>query len=86
MSKMGTTMTMGPKGQIVIPAAVRRAVDLQPGQRVDIEVRNGVVVLTPIPNDLIKYLAGKYKGTPSPLKDLIAEHAEEVRRDEEGRL
>lgn len=83
---MGTTMTMGPKGQIVIPAAIRRAVDLQPGQRVDIEVRDGVVVLTPIPKDLVSYLAGKYRGTPSPLKDLIAEHAEGVRRDAEGCL
>ena len=82
---MGATRTVGPKGQVVIPAAVRRAVNLEPGQRVDIEVRDGVLVLTPIPKDLIGYLAGRYRGTPSPLKAMIAEHAEEVRRDAEGR-
>jgi AbrB family looped-hinge helix DNA binding protein len=83
---MGATMTMGPKGQVVIPAAVRKAVNLEPGQRVDIEVRDGVLVLTPIPKDLIGYLAGSLKGGRSPLPDLIREHAEEVRRDEEGHL
>lgn len=79
-------MTIGPKGQIVIPASARKELGLEPGQRVRVDVRGGQLVLTPLPKDLIAYLGGRYKGTRSPLPELIAEHAEEVRRDAEGRL
>jgi AbrB family looped-hinge helix DNA binding protein len=79
-------MTIGPKGQIVIPAALRKQLGLEPGQRVAVELHGPQLVLTPIPKDLIAYLGGSLKGSPSPLPDLIREHAEEVRRDAEGRV
>ena len=35
------------KGQVVLPAEIRRRVGLQPGDRLDAEVKGGQIVLTP---------------------------------------
>ena len=82
MIQVGKTMTVGAKGQVVIPAEIRRELGLEPGQRVDVALRDGVVVLKPIPEDLIALLTGSLREGPSMLQDLVREHAEEVRRDE----
>jgi len=79
-------MKIGDKGQVVIPAEIRRRAGLEPGQRVEIEEHNGVLTITPIPRDLIGYMTGLRRGRRSPLQDLLKEHAEEVRRDEKGGL
>jgi AbrB family looped-hinge helix DNA binding protein len=80
------TVTVGSKGQIVIPADVRRELGIEPGQRIEVSQKDGHVVLRPLPKDLLASLRGRFKGGPSMLADLIAEHAEEVRRDAEGHL
>jgi AbrB family looped-hinge helix DNA binding protein len=82
---MTKTATVGAKGQVVIPVEFRRELGLEPGQRVDVQLREGVLMLRPVPRDLIKRLRGSLRGG-SMLQHLIREHAEEVRRDAERRV
>lgn len=43
------TLTLSTKGQVVLPAATRQQLGLKPGARLDCEVRDGKIVLTPPP-------------------------------------
>jgi AbrB family looped-hinge helix DNA binding protein len=59
---METVLTS--KGQIVVPASVRRKLGLTKGTRIQIEVdeANQKIILTPITRAYIHSLRGKYKG------------------------
>lgn len=59
---METVLTS--KGQIVVPASVRRKLGLTKGTRIQIEVdeANQRIILTPITRAYIDSLYGKYKG------------------------
>ena len=52
------------KGQIVIPASVRRKLGIKHGTRIQIEVdeKNQRIILIPITRQYIHSLYGKYKG------------------------
>jgi AbrB family looped-hinge helix DNA binding protein len=55
---MTATSTISSKGQITIPAAYRKLLDLGPGSRVefDVDVRQGCIVLTKAADfDVIAY-------------------------------
>lgn len=83
----GSHATVGQKGQVVIPVEIRRTIGLQPGQRVVMSVTDGQIIIRPMPVDLVKHLTGSLKTEgKSMLRELIEEHAEEVRRDAEGCL
>lgn len=43
-----TTVALSPKFQIVIPKAVREALKLVQGQRLEVRVQSGAVVLEPV--------------------------------------
>ncbi len=55
-----TSVAVSPKFQVVIPKAVREAIKLVPGQRVDVRVLNGGIFFEPIPD--ISQLRGLLKG------------------------
>ena len=70
------------KGQVVLPKDVRDRLGLRPGTELDVEVRDGVVVLRPIRkitvDDLLGMLA--WTGKPKTLEDMeqaIADGARE---------
>ena len=70
------------KGQVVLPKDVRDRLGLRPGTELDVEVRDGVVVLRPIRkitvDDLLGLLA--WTGKPKTLDDMeqaIADGARE---------
>ena len=81
-SKVGKIVTVGSKGQIVIPVEARRAIDLQPGQRVELTVDDGSVCVRPIPRDLVGFLTGWLREGSSLTAALTREHAEEIEKDE----
>ena len=83
---MRSTVKVGTKGQIVIPARIRKEIGIEPGQKVHVAIDDGRIVLHPIPADLIAALSGCLADGPSVLDALKREHAEEVRRDAEGRV
>ena len=43
---MPESVTVGPQGRIVIPAAVRKRLGIRPGSRLAVEVRDGDVILS----------------------------------------
>ena len=81
---MKATVKAGAKGQVHLPANIRKAVGLGPGSRASVEVHDGAVLVRPLPADPISALAGSSRGGLSMLEALIEEHAEEVHRDAEG--
>ena len=59
---MDSYMTV--KGQIVIPAKIRRQFGIKEGTRVQVDVdeQGRRIILTPVTRDYIQNLRGKYKG------------------------
>lgn len=55
-----TTSLLSPKFQVVIPKEVRNALNLKPGQRLNIVEKDGHIELRPIltPEQLIGFLKG----------------------------
>lgn len=55
-----TTSLISPKYQIVIPREIRKALDLKPGQRLNVVEKDGHIEIRPIltPEQLIGYLKG----------------------------
>lgn len=80
---MRTYTTLGARGQMVVPAAVRKQLGLTPGQRLRVEVADGKLMATPVPLDLLKQLRGSLAGPgPSALEELKCDHREELEREE----
>ncbi len=75
---METTTTV--KGQIVIPASVRRKLGIKEGTRIQIEVdeEKHLIILRPITREFIHSLRGKDKGL-----GLLEELMEDKRRERE---
>jgi AbrB family looped-hinge helix DNA binding protein len=74
------------KGQLAIPAKLRRKYNIKRGTRVNFVEVNGKIVMQPVTREFIESFRGIFKlkpGEKSPTQELIEEHAEEVRRDEE---
>jgi AbrB family looped-hinge helix DNA binding protein len=74
------------KGQLVIPAKIRRRYNIKTGTRVNFIEDNGKIILQPVTREYIESFCGILKRKPGSklvTQELIEEHAEEVRRDEE---
>jgi AbrB family looped-hinge helix DNA binding protein len=69
------------KGQIVIPAALRRRFGIEPGALLELRVAEDHLQLHPLPADPIAAFRGSLKQRPSLAKALAAEHRREVKRD-----
>ena len=78
--------TVSSKGQMVIPAAIREAMGIEPGTRIAIRIEGEELVLAPqtIASKLriLKQLRGSTAGAPSGCDMLL----EERRRDREREL
>jgi AbrB family looped-hinge helix DNA binding protein len=55
---MGHMATVSSKGQVVIPAALRKKLRITGGTRVAVGERDGVIMLTPNPYDAMLSLRG----------------------------
>ena len=71
------------KGQVVIPAEIRLRYDIQPGNRIEIRDAGDHLELYRLPSDPIKAFQGSLKREVSLADSLIAEHASEVKCDEQ---
>lgn len=78
---MTTTMKVGPKGQVVIPKAVREELGIQPGDEVIVDTVDGEarVRLAADEPALLGLLAD---GGPPLTAELEREHREEIARDQ----
>lgn len=75
------------KGQLAIPAKLRRKYNIKKGTRVNFIDANGKIVMQPVTREYIESFCGIFKRKPGSkpvTEQLIEEHAEEVRREEEN--
>lgn len=58
-----TTSLLSPKYQIVIPKEIRKSMNLQPGQRLQVTEKEGKIEISPIltPDQLLGFLKGVTK-------------------------
>ena len=77
-----TIVTALGKGQVVIPKAIRDQLDLTPGRKIAVEVRQEEIVLHPLPKNPIEALCGILKGKGPSTKDLLRERRKERQREE----
>lgn len=72
---------MGPEGRVLIPAEIRRAVGLEPGERIVVRVEGDRIVL--LPREAIKrQLQDPFKDVDGSMsEELIAERRKEAARE-----
>lgn len=69
------------KGQVVIPAALRKKYNIKKGTKVAISEGEGnVILIKPIPDDPIEASKGMLKGKTSLVKALLRDRGEEAKR------
>lgn len=77
------TVKLSSRGQLVIPAELRRALDLERGTRFEVELENGHIVLTPIREDDWRSYRGFLASGSSLTKALEDERREERQKEAE---
>jgi AbrB family looped-hinge helix DNA binding protein len=70
------------KGQVIIPARLRKKYGISKGTRVSVSEGQdeGVIILRPLPDDPITASKGMLKGKTSILKALLKDRKEEAAR------
>lgn len=69
------------KGQVIIPAELRKKFNIKKGTRVAISEGVGnVILLKPVPDDPIEASRGMLKGKTSLTKALLKDRREEAKR------
>jgi len=78
---METTATT--KGQVVIPASVRKKLGIKAGTRIQVELdeANAQIILKPVTREYIHSLRGKF-GAPGGVKELEASRARDRERED----
>lgn len=78
---------VSPKGQVVIPAELRRKFGMKPGSRVAVMEEEGRIVVIPLPPDPIRGSFGMLKGSGllEELKKGRGEERAHEKRLEKGR-
>jgi len=71
------------KGQIVIPASVRRKLGIKKGTRIKVELdeKNAQIILRPITREYIERMSGLFRGVPL-LEDLARERRRDKKRED----
>jgi len=69
------------KGQVIIPAPLRKKFNIKKGTRIAIiEGEGNVILIKPLPDDPIEASRGVLKGKTSMIKALIKDRREEAKR------
>ena len=69
------------KGQIVIPAPLRRKYGIKKGTRIQVYEEDGKIILQPVNRELIRRLRGVLKGAGA-LEELAAERARDREKED----
>jgi AbrB family looped-hinge helix DNA binding protein len=75
---MATVKTLA-KGQIVIPAAIRKRYRIEPGTRIQIMDYGGIIYLVPPVEDPIRAACGLLPSKPSLSQKLLRERKKEFK-------
>jgi AbrB family looped-hinge helix DNA binding protein len=71
------TSVVTTKGQLVIPARLRRRLGIKKGTTISFLEEGGRIILQPVTRQFIRGLRGSLKGEPSPLDLLLKERKQE---------
>lgn len=74
--------TMTSKGQIVIPAKLRRRYGLKPGTKVYFIERDNEILFQPVTKEYIRTVHGMLKSEASVTKELLKERARDKEQEE----
>jgi AbrB family looped-hinge helix DNA binding protein len=55
------TVKVSNRYQISLPSAARQQLNIQAGDRLLVDIQDGMIVLIPQPQDYVEYLAGLYQ-------------------------
>ena len=75
---MEATVTV--KGQVVIPAQIRRRLGVKQGTRLRVEEQDGAIIMRPIARDYFERMSGILDG-PSAVAVLEKSRREELRKE-----
>jgi AbrB family looped-hinge helix DNA binding protein len=71
------TSVVTSKGQMVIPARLRRRLGIKKGTLISLVEDDGRIIIQPVTREFIRGLRGSLKGEPSPLTALLKERQRE---------
>ncbi len=77
---MQTVRTLA-KGQVVIPASLRKQLSIEVGDMLEVSMVDGHIELRPLPADPIAAFCGSLQGGTSLAERLTEEHRQEIERD-----
>lgn len=75
--------TVSVRWQTVIPQEAREALNIQPNSKLDWEVRDGYLVIYPIPANPVQAARGMFKGRGPMTDELLAERRRELEQEQE---
>ena len=75
------TVKMSTKGWVVIPAALRKKYNLEPGADLHVVDYGGILALVPASENPIKDAVGMLKGETSLTQALLEEHRKEIENE-----
>ena len=70
------------KGQLVIPARIRRKLGIKPGTKVCFVERGGEILFQPVTKEYIRSVCGMLKSTASVTEELLSERKKDREREE----
>ena len=70
------------KGQLVIPARLRRRYGIRPGTKVCFIERDHEILFQPVTKEFIRSVCGMLKSASSMTKELLKERAKDKKREE----
>ena len=70
------------KGQLVIPARIRRKLGIKPGTKVCFVERGGEILFQPVTKEYIRSVCGMLKSTTSVTQELLTERKKDKEREE----
>ncbi len=76
------TASVTSKGQLVIPAQLRRRYNIRKGTRLVLEERGDEIVMRPLSPEYFNQFAGILKGKGSLTQELLAERARDRERED----
>jgi len=77
------TSTVTSKGQLVVPARIRRRFGIKPGTEVRFIEREGEIVFQPVTKEFIRSLRGSLREEGPATANLLRDRAADRKREEE---
>jgi AbrB family looped-hinge helix DNA binding protein len=85
MSPIADTAYVTSKGQVVVPARLRRKFGIKAGTRLNFQEENGRIVVQPVTKEYISSFRGIFKlkpGEKSAVQELLEDRARERTRED----